>query len=116
MKKIKYWLACLFFIPCFLAYSGQERSITYDLGETTVNRKIKRIIEIEKGVVNVVPLCDCIKARILEPNNKKNRTSLLEVVFDPTGYSGQVSEELRLVDENKIVTKMTFTINVIDNR
>jgi hypothetical protein len=106
-------IGCPFFLACPKDIPNKgSQSIVIDFGKISDQNIVKRSVEVDKELVNVVAGCDCVRARIsLKKKNRKN-ISVLDLEFSPAGYSGEVEQNIFLEDKKSQRIKVQIRAQV----
>jgi len=95
-------LIVLFLLVCapFLAYpKGIDRLMEFDLGKIPPHKSALYRHEFHEEIVNVTSLCECIKAHVYKQYDHGNEPMyVVSIEFDPSGYNGEVSQDVLLLD------------------
>jgi len=89
------------FCPLCLA-----QDLTYDFGEVSKKDILKYELELKEKPKNVLLLCDCLVANVIEKKINNNSVYFLNIEFDPKDYEGNVEQDIIIYYNNNKKTKL----------
>ena len=99
-------LACTLSIFAIVAFSQEQPQLLVDFGTLTPEERPQQELALDFEVTNVVIPCSCVTAK-MKPV-EASELPILAVGFNPTGYQGEVIQDITLVDsdENLITVRV----------
>jgi hypothetical protein len=106
-KLYRVFLRLALFLCVFLAYADSgSRLLEYNLGKISATKIVKQKYQFHEEIQSALSLCECVKTNVYKKEEPNLKTIwIVNVEFDPRSYSGQVSEDILLLDkDNNLIT------------
>jgi hypothetical protein len=106
-RGASFFLNIIIFLSSFLVYAqNQDRLLEYNLGKISSDKPIKQKYKFYEEIKSTLSLCECVKTNVYKKEEPgKENLWIVNVEFDPQGYSGDVSQDVLLLDKNdKLIT------------
>jgi hypothetical protein len=90
----------------FACAEEQDRLLEYNLGKISSDKLIKHKYKFHEEIKSALTLCECVKTNVYKKEEPGQQTLwIVNVEFDPQGYSGDVSEDVLLLDkDDRLIT------------